>query len=70
MPSSEPGGLTDCPRPPGAFPARRVRPRPASPTAFQVWFGPAPIHSITAAVLSEISDDWETERAYLNMEAR
>ncbi|MEN9667702.1 MAG: hypothetical protein RLZZ326_4065, partial [Planctomycetota bacterium] len=23
-----------------------------------------------SAVLSEISDDWETERAYLNMEAR
>jgi transposase-like protein len=25
---------------------------------------------LTSAVLSEISDDWETERAYLNMEAR
>jgi transposase-like protein len=25
---------------------------------------------LASAVLSEISDDWETERAYLNMEAR
>jgi hypothetical protein len=25
---------------------------------------------LRSAVLSEISDDWETERAYLNMEAR
>jgi transposase-like protein len=25
---------------------------------------------LAAAVLSEISDDWETERAYLTMEAR
>jgi putative transposase len=25
---------------------------------------------LASAVLSEISDDWETERAYLNVEAR
>jgi transposase-like protein len=25
---------------------------------------------LASAVLSEISDDWETERAFLNMEAR
>ena len=25
---------------------------------------------LASAVLSEISDDWETERAYLNMETR
>jgi len=25
---------------------------------------------LASAVLSEINDDWETERAYLNMEAR
>ena len=25
---------------------------------------------LVSAVLSEISDDWETERSYLNMEAR
>jgi len=26
--------------------------------------------TLAIVVLSEISDDWETERAYLNMEAR
>jgi hypothetical protein len=25
---------------------------------------------LVSAVLSEISDDWETERSYLNMKAR
>jgi hypothetical protein len=30
----------------------------------------APSGRFDAAVLSEISDDWETERAYLSMEAR
>ena len=30
----------------------------------------ASLFRLVSAVLSEISDDWETERAYLNMEAR
>ncbi|GDX96792.1 hypothetical protein LBMAG47_24570 [Planctomycetia bacterium] len=30
----------------------------------------APLLRLASAVLSEISDDWETERAYLTMEAR
>jgi putative transposase len=30
----------------------------------------ASLPRLASAVLSEISDDWETERAYLNMEAR
>jgi len=30
----------------------------------------ASLMRLASAVLSEISDDWETERAYLNMEAR
>jgi hypothetical protein len=42
-------------------------------TALLIEHGPAAMASLlrlASAVLSEISDDWETERTYLNMEAR
>jgi hypothetical protein len=39
----------------------------SSPSSFP---NEASLLRLASAVLSEISDDWETERAYLNMEAR
>jgi len=45
----------------------RVEPYEGAMNAFR---NAASLLRLTSAVLSEISDDWETERAYLTMEAR
>jgi putative transposase len=44
-----------------------IKPRTRVATLFP---NEASLLRLASAVLSEISDDWETERAYLNMEAR
>lgn len=46
---------------------KEIKPRTRVATLFP---NEASLLRLASAVLSEISDDWETERAYLNMEAR